>query len=93
MPHVRLLLMKTMKTPRRNFRFDGYRHNFGPHAWITERAVLVKAGFLPSFLQPQQQCRGMWTDVAGIGHWKWFATLKETKQWARVNATSRWAMK
>ena len=82
-----------MTASRRNFRFDGLRHNFGPHAWVAERAALEKTGFLPSFLQPEQQYRGWWTDAAGVAHWRWFATLKEAKQWARVNATSRWAMK
>jgi hypothetical protein len=78
---------------RRNFRFDGYRHHFGPYAWVAERAALEKAGFLPSFLQPWQQCRGMWIDVAGVGHWKWFEKLSDAKQWVRMNATSKWAMK
>lgn len=52
---------------RRNFSHDGLHHNFGPRAWITERAALERVGFLPSFLQPQQQCRGCWIDAAGSG--------------------------
>lgn len=83
----------SMVANRRNFRFDGYRHNFGPHAWVTERAVLEAAGFVTSFLQPQQQCRGAWTDAANVLHWQWFEKLDEAKKWVRMNATSQWAMK
>ncbi len=83
----------SMAANRSRFRFDGMRHSFGPYAWVTEREALEKAGFLPSFLQPRQQCRGMWTDAAGVGHWKWFYKLADAKKWVRMNATSRWAMK
>lgn len=82
----------SMVANRSRFRFDGYRHNFGPHAWVTERAEL-SCIILTSFLQPQQQCRGCWIDAAGVAHWQWFEKLEDAKKWVRMNATSRWAMK
>jgi hypothetical protein len=78
----------SMAANRRNFRFDGYRYNFGPHAWVSSREMMCRHGFITVFLSPEQQYRGIWVDAAGVGHWKWFATLKEAKQWVRMNATS-----
>ena len=78
---------------RRNFRFDGLRHSFGPYAWVISREMMCRHGFITSFLRSNQEYRGLWTDAAGVSHWQWFATLKDAKKWTRMHATSRWAMK